>query len=120
MHRIDVHKLADEAKFNSFHGLVLAWCVLIIIIDGYDLAVAGIGELAAIAHGAIGREVPDVDGVMRGRVDEEQHRAQAAERDCTRERAGERCSERNLDRSNHRPRQIERVRRRRRRHRELE
>jgi len=41
MHRIDVHKLADEAKFNSFHGLVLAWCVLIIIIDGYDLAVAG-------------------------------------------------------------------------------
>ncbi|RZL90584.1 MAG: MFS transporter [Variovorax sp.] len=42
MHRIDVHKLADEAKFNRFHGLVLAWCVLIIIIDGYDLAVAGI------------------------------------------------------------------------------
>jgi MFS family permease len=42
MHRIDVHKLVDEARFNRFHGLVLGWCVLIIIIDGYDLAVAGI------------------------------------------------------------------------------
>ena len=42
MHRIDVHKLADEATFNRFHALVLLWCVLIIIIDGYDLAVAGI------------------------------------------------------------------------------
>ena len=42
MHTIDVHKLADEAKFNKFHGLVLFWCALIIIFDGYDLAVAGI------------------------------------------------------------------------------
>jgi len=42
MHRIDVHKLADEAKFNRFHAVVLLWCVLIIIIDGYDIAVAGV------------------------------------------------------------------------------
>jgi AAHS family benzoate transporter-like MFS transporter len=42
MRQIDVHKLADEARFNSFHGLVLFWCALIIIFDGYDLAVAGI------------------------------------------------------------------------------
>jgi len=42
MHRIDVHKLIDEAKFNRFHAVVLAWCVLIIVIDGYDIAVAGI------------------------------------------------------------------------------
>ena len=42
MHRIDVHKLADEARFNRFHALVLFWCVLIIIFDGYDLAVVGI------------------------------------------------------------------------------
>ena len=42
MRQIDVHKLADEAKFNRFHGLVLFWCALIIIFDGYDLAVAGI------------------------------------------------------------------------------
>ena len=42
MRQIDVHKLADEAKFNRFHGSVLLWCALIIIFDGYDLAVAGI------------------------------------------------------------------------------
>jgi AAHS family benzoate transporter-like MFS transporter len=42
MRQIDVHKLADEAKLNRFHGGVLLWCALIIIFDGYDLAVAGI------------------------------------------------------------------------------
>ena len=41
MHRIDVHKLADEAKFNRFHATVMIWCLMIIIIDGYDIAVAG-------------------------------------------------------------------------------
>ena len=39
---MDIHKIADEANFNGFHGLVLFWCALIIIFDGYDLAVAGI------------------------------------------------------------------------------
>jgi AAHS family benzoate transporter-like MFS transporter len=34
--------MADEARFNRFHALVLAWCALIIICDGYDLAVVGI------------------------------------------------------------------------------
>ena len=42
MRHIDLHKLSDEARFNRFHGLVLFWCALIIIFDGYDLAVAGI------------------------------------------------------------------------------
>src|SRR5881409_1183300 len=42
MRHIDPHKLADEAPFNGFHALVLFWCALIIIFDGYDLAVAGI------------------------------------------------------------------------------
>ncbi|WP_028602348.1 MFS transporter [Ottowia thiooxydans] len=42
MRQIDVNKLADEAKFNRFHGLVLFWCAMVIIFDGYDLAVAGI------------------------------------------------------------------------------
>jgi AAHS family benzoate transporter-like MFS transporter len=42
MRQIDIHKIADEAKFNGFHALVLFWCALIIIFDGYDLAVAGI------------------------------------------------------------------------------
>ena len=41
MQRIDVHKLVDEARFNRFHLKVLVWCLLIIIIDGYDIAVAG-------------------------------------------------------------------------------
>lgn len=41
MQYIDVQKTIDEAKFNSFHFKVLIWCFLIIIIDGYDIAVAG-------------------------------------------------------------------------------
>lgn len=42
MRHIDVHHLADEARFNGYHGRILIWCALIIIFDGYDLAVAGI------------------------------------------------------------------------------
>ena len=42
MRQVDVHKLSDEARFNRFHGLVLFWCALIIVFDGYDLAVVGI------------------------------------------------------------------------------
>lgn len=41
MQQIDVHALAGRSRFNGFHGLVLFWCVLILIIDGYDLAVVG-------------------------------------------------------------------------------
>ena len=41
MQLIDAHKLADEARFNCFHAKVLAWCFLVIIIDGYDIAIAG-------------------------------------------------------------------------------
>jgi len=42
MRQIDAHRIADEAPFGAFHRLVLFWCALIIIFDGYDLAVAGI------------------------------------------------------------------------------
>ena len=42
MRQIDIYQLADDARFNRFHGLVLFWCALIIIFDGYDLAVVGI------------------------------------------------------------------------------
>ena len=42
MRYIDIHLLADGARFNRFHAGILAWCALIIICDGYDLAVAGI------------------------------------------------------------------------------
>ncbi|CAB3714800.1 MFS transporter [Paraburkholderia rhynchosiae] len=41
MNQIDVHSLAGEARFNGFHTLVLFWCVLMLIVDGYDLAVVG-------------------------------------------------------------------------------
>ena len=41
MDRIDVLKVADEARFNRFHGLVLFWGLLVLIFDGYDLAVVG-------------------------------------------------------------------------------
>ena len=42
MRHIDIHKVADAAKFNGFHAMLLVWCAIIIICDGYDLAVAGI------------------------------------------------------------------------------
>ena len=41
MQQVDVHALVGQSRFNRFHGLVLFWCVLILIIDGYDLAVVG-------------------------------------------------------------------------------
>lgn len=41
MRNIDVHQVADEARFNRFHARVLLWCLAIIVIDGYDIAVAG-------------------------------------------------------------------------------
>src|ERR1700704_1031491 len=42
MRQIDLLKTLDEARFGRFHWGVLIWCALIIIFDGYDLAVAGI------------------------------------------------------------------------------
>lgn len=42
MRPIDVHELADNARLNGYHYRILLWCALIIIFDGYDLAVAGI------------------------------------------------------------------------------
>ncbi|MGA6876783.1 MFS transporter [Acinetobacter sp. AND/436] len=41
MSQVDMQSLASEAKFNGFHAKVLMWCMLIIIIDGYDISVAG-------------------------------------------------------------------------------
>ncbi|MDD2546199.1 MAG: MFS transporter [Burkholderiaceae bacterium] len=42
MKKIDVPKIIDDAKFNSFHWTVLFWCALIIIFDGYDLVIYGV------------------------------------------------------------------------------
>ncbi|SKD04449.1 benzoate transport [Burkholderia sp. CF099] len=42
MRQIDIRELADAARFNGLHALVLVWCALVIVFDGYDLAIAGI------------------------------------------------------------------------------
>jgi len=42
MRQIDLHAVADHARFGRFHAITLFWCALIIIFDGYDLAIAGI------------------------------------------------------------------------------
>lgn len=41
MSRLDVHELADRSQFNRFHAMILAWGVVILVLDGYDLAVVG-------------------------------------------------------------------------------
>ena len=41
MQTIDVHKIADASRFNRFHAIILFWGVLILILDGYDLAIVG-------------------------------------------------------------------------------
>ncbi|WP_423368319.1 MFS transporter [Burkholderia sp. LMG 32019] len=42
MRQINLQALSDEARLGKLHGVVLFWCALIIVFDGYDLAVAGI------------------------------------------------------------------------------
>lgn len=42
MREIELHALVDDAKLNRLHYVVLLWCALVIVFDGYDLAVAGI------------------------------------------------------------------------------
>ena len=41
MQSVNIYALAGDSTFNRFHGRILFWCVLILIIDGYDLAVVG-------------------------------------------------------------------------------
>jgi MFS transporter, AAHS family, benzoate transport protein len=42
MRQIDLYAVADNTRFDRFHALILFWCTLIIILDGYDLAIVGI------------------------------------------------------------------------------
>ena len=39
---VNVNHIIDHAKFRPFHFNVLAWCLLIILFDGYDLAINGV------------------------------------------------------------------------------
>jgi AAHS family benzoate transporter-like MFS transporter len=50
MRYVDIYPLAAEAKLNSFHWQVLFWCSLILIIDGYDLQLAGIALPSIMAE----------------------------------------------------------------------
>lgn len=39
---INVNDVIDHVKFKPFHFNVVAWCLLIILFDGYDLAINGV------------------------------------------------------------------------------
>ncbi|WOE30862.1 MULTISPECIES: MFS transporter [unclassified Acinetobacter] len=39
---VNVNNIIDKARFNSFHFKVVAWSLLIILFDGYDLAINGV------------------------------------------------------------------------------
>jgi len=49
MQKIDVQKLADEAELNSFHYTIIGWIVLILVIDGFDVAIVGAALPAILA-----------------------------------------------------------------------
>lgn len=39
---VNIQQLIDNAKLSSFHWMVLIWCLVIIIFDGYDLVIYGV------------------------------------------------------------------------------
>lgn len=38
---VDVQRIVQDARFSRFHGVILFWCALLLVLDGYDLAVVG-------------------------------------------------------------------------------
>ncbi|WP_196779984.1 aromatic acid/H+ symport family MFS transporter [Acinetobacter wanghuae] len=42
INRINVNDVIDTAKFTPFHFKVVFWCLIIILFDGYDLAINGV------------------------------------------------------------------------------
>ncbi|MDT4826096.1 4-hydroxybenzoate transporter PcaK [compost metagenome] len=42
MRKIDVHEIIDNARFSPFHWMVMCWCALLLIFDGYDLFIYGV------------------------------------------------------------------------------
>ncbi|UXY50439.1 MFS transporter [Pseudomonas tohonis] len=42
MRKIDVHSVIDNARFSGFHWMVMCWCALLLIFDGYDLFIYGV------------------------------------------------------------------------------
>lgn len=41
MRSINVNREIDESKFNRFQGVILFWCSIVIIFDGFDLVLYG-------------------------------------------------------------------------------
>jgi len=39
---VNVNEVIDKAKFTPFHFNIVFWCLLIILFDGYDLAINGV------------------------------------------------------------------------------
>ncbi|RNB89675.1 MFS transporter [Brevibacillus fluminis] len=62
MEQIRANQLIDQAKFNRFHMMLIFWCFLIIVFDGYDVVLYGLSvpflmkewSLTPIEVGAIG------------------------------------------------------------------
>ncbi|MEQ9725013.1 MFS transporter [Pseudomonas sp. WHRI 8822A] len=62
MRNLDVNDVIDNARFNSFHWLVMCLCALLLIFDGYDLFIYGVvlpvimkeWELTPLQAGALG------------------------------------------------------------------
>jgi AAHS family benzoate transporter-like MFS transporter len=62
MQQVDVQQLIDKAKFGRFHWVLLFWCALVIIFDGYDLVIYGVvlpklmaeWKLSPLQAGALG------------------------------------------------------------------
>ncbi|MEG9623587.1 MFS transporter [Pseudomonas sp. HMSC08G10] len=42
MRTLDVQAIIDNARFTPFHWMVMAWCGLLLIFDGYDLFIYGV------------------------------------------------------------------------------
>lgn len=42
MRQFDLQTVIDKTRFGCFHAAILGWCILIMILDGYDLAIVGI------------------------------------------------------------------------------
>lgn len=42
MRTLDIHPIIDNARFTPFHWMVMAWCGLLLIFDGYDLFIYGV------------------------------------------------------------------------------
>ncbi|OXJ09241.1 MFS transporter [Burkholderia sp. HI2500] len=53
MRKIDLQQVVADAKLGRLHYVVLFWCALVIVFDGYDLAIVGIALPAIMGEMAV-------------------------------------------------------------------